>query len=87
MRQVRIQLPGVLSDEAPVRFGQWLAENGDAVHEGERVAEVLADGVLVYVTAPASGVLQCNDLSPGAEMTVASSLGMIRADDEVSAGD
>jgi len=87
MRQVPVQLSDVLSKDAPVRFVQWLVDNGDTVYQGERVAEVLSGGVLVYVVAPASGAMRRENLRPGTELPVAGSLGVIRADDEESAGD
>ena len=52
-----IVLPYQGVGDAPVRLVQWLVDVGAEAIEGERIAEVLADGVLFIVAAPASGVL------------------------------
>jgi 2-oxoglutarate dehydrogenase E2 component (dihydrolipoamide succinyltransferase) len=40
-----------------VALSLWLVEVGAEVSEGDRVVELLADGVTVDLSAPASGVL------------------------------
>lgn len=87
MREIPVSLPGVLTADAAIVFGQWLVEDGDGVHGGERVAEVLTQGVLVYVTAPTDGTLRQRPLMPGAPLRIASTLGEIHADDEESLGE
>ena len=52
-----IELPDLDVGDAPVRLVQWLIDVGTEVIEGEHVAEVLADGVLFHVAAPATGTL------------------------------
>lgn len=85
--ELPLRLPDLLAADSQLAFGQWLVEDGDPVHEGERLAEVLTQGVLVYVTAPRDGTLRQRPLMPGAPLTVASTLGEILADDEESAGE
>jgi pyruvate/2-oxoglutarate dehydrogenase complex dihydrolipoamide acyltransferase (E2) component len=53
-----MQTPVTLPDlGAAVRFGLWYVEVGDAVFEGDRLAEVLMEGASIAVTAPAAGRL------------------------------
>ena len=63
-----IMLPDLGVGDAPIQLVQWLVEVGAEVIEGERVAEVLADGVLFHVEAPASGLLTLIFVSRGAEL-------------------
>jgi pyruvate/2-oxoglutarate dehydrogenase complex dihydrolipoamide acyltransferase (E2) component len=43
--------------EECVTISLWLVEVGDVVTDGDRVVELLSDGVTVDLPAPASGVL------------------------------
>lgn len=52
-----IRLPELGLGEGRVTVSLWLMEVGDAVVEGDRVVELLSDGVTVDLPAPASGVL------------------------------
>ena len=63
--------------DAPVRLVQWLVDVGAEVIEGERVAEVLADGVLFNVAAPVSGILTTIQASRGTKLRAADVLGQI----------
>ena len=38
-------------------FGQWLVGEGEAVTEGDRVAELLIPGASIDVAAPRTGIL------------------------------
>ena len=55
MRQVPIHLPVQVTADASARFGQWLVDEGGEVLAGDRLAEVLTSGVLVYVAARRTG--------------------------------
>jgi 2-oxoglutarate dehydrogenase E2 component (dihydrolipoamide succinyltransferase) len=48
-------LPDLGVDEVAVSL--WLVESGTEVVQGDRLIEVVADGVTVDLPAPASGVL------------------------------
>lgn len=39
------------------QFGQWLVGEGEAVTEGDRVAELLIPGASIDVSAPRTGIL------------------------------
>lgn len=52
---VSILVPSLGPDR--VTFGLWLVSGGEAVNEGDRVAEVLIPGACVDLIAPASGTL------------------------------
>lgn len=87
MREIPISLPDVLSADEDIVFGQWLVEEGTAVMVGERVAEVLSAGVLVYVAAPAEGTLIRANIMPGSPLTITSTLGVIRSEEKESAAE
>lgn len=87
MHEVPISLPDVLSADEAIVFGQWLVDDGASVIGGERVAEVLSAGVLVYVAAPAEGRLIRTNIMPGTPLTIATTLGAIETRDEESAGE
>ena len=87
MHEIPVTLPDVLSADEAIVFGQWLVDNGAVVMSGERVAEVLSAGVLVYVAAPAEGRLIRANIMPGTPLTIAATLGTIHARDEESAGE
>ncbi len=72
-----IELPDLGVGDAPVRLVQWLVEAGAEVIEGERVAEVLADGVLFHVEAPASGTLIEINTSAGRMIGDSARIGVI----------
>lgn len=72
-----IELPDLGVGDAPVRFVQWVVEVGAEVIVGERIAEVLADGVLFHVAAPASGVLTAIEVSRDAPLQAGDVLGRI----------
>ena len=74
---IPIELPDLGSSDAPVRLVQWLVDAGSEVIEGERIAEVLADGVLFHVAAPASGSLTMIACTGGAELRRGDVLGWI----------
>ncbi len=69
---VPITLPDLGGPRAT--FSLWYVRVGDAVFEGDRVAEVLIPGATVDVPAPASGVLAerrafpQDPLEPGQEL-------------------
>lgn len=72
-----IELPHLGVGDAPIQLVQWLVAVGAEVIEGERVAEVLADGVLFHVEAPASGLLTSILVSGGAQLSSDVVLGYI----------
>ena len=51
--RVEITLPELGAD--PVVFSLWFVDPGDAIYEGDRVAEVLCNGATFDVSAPATG--------------------------------
>jgi 2-oxoglutarate dehydrogenase E2 component (dihydrolipoamide succinyltransferase) len=50
-------LPDLGMGDRPIMLSLWLVPAGSEVTEGDRVVEVLADGVTVDLPAPASGTL------------------------------
>lgn len=62
------------------RFSLWHVRPGEAVYEGDRVAEVVIPGVAIDLVAPASGVFAGRDVLPGDVVTAGQRLGHIEAD-------
>ncbi|MEK6259057.1 MAG: lipoyl domain-containing protein [Planctomycetota bacterium] len=55
--RVSLSLPDLGVGDEPVRVSGWLADRGDLVLEGDRVAEVMISGVTFDVEATHSGQL------------------------------
>lgn len=85
--RVPIRLPDIGAGDEPIRFGQWLVDEGDAVLTGDRLAEVLAGSVLFHVASPAEGTLIRGDAMPEGVLTVGAVLGVIDTQAAVSSGD
>jgi pyruvate/2-oxoglutarate dehydrogenase complex dihydrolipoamide acyltransferase (E2) component len=79
-----MQTPVILPDlgARPVRFSLWLADPGDQVYRGDRLAEVLADGATFDVSAPATGRLVERLAWPRDLLTAGQVLGVMEADPE-----
>ncbi|MBI5671170.1 MAG: 2-oxo acid dehydrogenase subunit E2 [Chloroflexi bacterium] len=60
----------------------WLKKVGDAVKQGEVIAEIESDKATVEVEAPADGVLLQTDAQPGDSLTSGAVLGTIGAPNE-----
>lgn len=84
MQEVPICLPSVCQEEEDILFGQWLVDDGEEVLAGDRVAEVLSSGILVYVAAPVEGTLLQGNFRGGAVVSTTASLGIVLANDEDS---
>lgn len=55
--EVSIVCPDLGVTSGGVEVVQWLVDPGTVVCAGDRVLELLAEGVVVHVVAPADGVL------------------------------
>ena len=86
MQHVPIRLPEIVSADDECRFGQWLVDDGDSVLAGDRVAEILTRGVLVYVASPAEGTLIQRVISSGRPLSTGESIGEIVTNAEEPAG-
>ena len=74
--------PIVLPDlgASPVYFSLWLADPGDPVFEGDRLAEVLAAGASFDVAAPATGRLVERHAWPRDLLAPGQVLGVVEAE-------
>ncbi len=86
-RRIPIDVPDIGAGDEPVRFGQWLVDDGDAVLAGDRIAEVLTSGILFCVASPAEGTLIRGSIVPGATITVGETIGEIVFQDVESSGE
>ncbi|MBX9788828.1 MAG: lipoyl domain-containing protein [Pirellulales bacterium] len=53
----QLVLPDLGLGELPITASLWLVEPGSRVTQGDRLLEVLADGVTVDLPSPVTGVL------------------------------
>lgn len=79
MNAVPIVLPDLGSDRC--RLSLWLVRTGEAVREGDRVAEVVFPGAVVDIAAPTDGVLRERIARPGDALAAGQRLGTIEAAD------
>lgn len=70
-------LPELGLDQTPVVAGAWLKRPGDRVIEGDRLLEILAEGVTIDLPAPASGVLAETLVAENEELKVGQRLAVI----------
>lgn len=54
---VDLVVPDLGLGERPVFLSVWLVDGGSEVTEGDRLVELVSDGVTIDLSAPASGVL------------------------------
>jgi pyruvate/2-oxoglutarate dehydrogenase complex dihydrolipoamide acyltransferase (E2) component len=59
------------------RVVQWLMEPGSPVSPGDRVVELLADGVLFHVSCDVSGVIVRIDRPRGSDVTPGETLAWV----------
>jgi 2-oxoglutarate dehydrogenase E2 component (dihydrolipoamide succinyltransferase) len=71
---IPVCIPRLADDDRECTFVQWLAELGSHVDQGDWIAELLMDGVLFSLEAPATGMLvklgamPQSHVSPGREI-------------------
>jgi pyruvate/2-oxoglutarate dehydrogenase complex dihydrolipoamide acyltransferase (E2) component len=52
-----VLLPDLGTRDEPVRISTWLVDPGETVEAGDRIVELLVQGITFDVAAPQSGVL------------------------------
>ncbi|HEX4149409.1 MAG TPA: lipoyl domain-containing protein [Pirellulales bacterium] len=77
--RITLLLPELGLDDAPIVLSLWLVPLGSEVAEGDRLVEVLADGVTVDLPSPASGVLVEMAAGEDDSIRVGQLLGVIEA--------
>ena len=73
--------------EEPVHVSCWLVDLGEPVDEGDRLVQVLVQGVTFDVPAPATGTLTRIEKSLDAQVRVGETLGWIDSGHENVASD
>lgn len=56
-REVLIAVPDLGFEDQAVTVGVWMVNVGEQVHIGDRLVEISCPGVLIPITADASGTL------------------------------
>jgi pyruvate/2-oxoglutarate dehydrogenase complex dihydrolipoamide acyltransferase (E2) component len=75
-----VVVPELGADE--IEVVQWLVEIDSPVSLGDRLLELLADGVLFHLSADVSGVLMQLDCQRGGSVHAGETLGWIEPADE-----
>lgn len=66
----------------PIVLSTWLVRLGSEVNQGDRIVELLADGVTVDLSSPASGRLVEACVDEDASVCVGQVLGRVEAPEE-----
>lgn len=77
-RHVPIAVPEL--GASSIRFSLWHVAVGDAVVEGDRVAELVIPGAVFDVSAPVSGTLVERTAQPGDTVVVHQVIGTLQED-------
>jgi pyruvate/2-oxoglutarate dehydrogenase complex dihydrolipoamide acyltransferase (E2) component len=77
-----VLLPEIGTDDEELRVSCWLVDLGDAVVAGDRIVEILFDGVTFDVTAEHSGRVTRIERSLDAVVRAGDTLGWIETDEE-----
>jgi pyruvate/2-oxoglutarate dehydrogenase complex dihydrolipoamide acyltransferase (E2) component len=72
-----IVMPDAGTDCEPVRVSAWLVQPGDRVTVGDRVVEVLIDGVTFDITTEIGGRFATIEIPVGSLVRVGMTLGWI----------
>jgi len=75
-------LPELGAGDEELRVSCWLVDLGDAVGEGDRVVEILLDGVTFDVTAEKSGKITRIEKSLESVVRAGDVLGWIETEDD-----
>lgn len=74
-------MPDIGAEEQTLQLVQWLVEPGAEVLSGDRLAEVVAAGVLFYVQSPFNGMIVSLDKPTGAQVNLGNVLARMRIDE------
>jgi len=81
-RTIDVLLPDLESGDDPVRFVTWLVAEGARVIPGERIAELLTQGIVWQLEATASGILTQLSAQPGRVVSSGELLARITVQDD-----
>ena len=76
-----VTVPELDDRSRPLQLVQWLVDPGTRVHAGDRIAELLAAGVVFHLAAPVDGVLQQVKVRAHSPVVVGDVLAWIAADE------
>lgn len=77
----QIIINGIEEEGDGAFFSDWLVEVGEAVTEGEPIAEIMTDKVTLDILSPATGVLASADAEPEAQLKLGQVIGIVRSAD------
>ena len=79
---IPIEMPQLDYNVAHSTLITWLKKEGDSINQGEVVAEIETDKIVIEVAAPSSGILRKVMVPNGTTVPVGSLLGIITTEDE-----
>lgn len=75
--RIPITVPDFQLGEEPLRLGEWSVEIGDAVDEGECLAELICPGLAVDLLSPTTGTIADLLRQPEQPVTTGDVLGWV----------
>jgi pyruvate/2-oxoglutarate dehydrogenase complex dihydrolipoamide acyltransferase (E2) component len=82
--QTAVRLPELGAGDDEIRVSCWLVDLGDAVGAGDRIVELLIDGVTFDLSVECTGILTRIDKSLDAIVRTGDILGWIETDETSS---
>lgn len=79
-----LRMPEVAANATHATLLNWLKREGDAVHEGEGLAEIETDKAVVELEAETAGTMGAQLIAAGAEVEVGAPVGVLLAAGETS---
>ena len=82
-KEIPIITPEIGAEEQAVRLSCWLVDVGDPVNSGDRIVELVLNGITFDISAEVSGILSQIDVYADSEVQPGLKLGEI----EISSSD
>ncbi|MBR0380933.1 MAG: lipoyl domain-containing protein [Eubacterium sp.] len=79
--KVEVAMPKMGFSEADVTLTQWLKNEGDAVVQGEPIAELEGEKIVNNLESPVSGTLAKQCIEEGTEAQIGTVVAIIEADE------
>lgn len=81
VREIAISVPELGAGDRPIEVVQWLVDETRMVSAGDRIVELLADGVVFHLTSDRAGLLDRIERSRGAVVQAGETLAWLTAGD------
>ena len=78
--QVEVKMPKLGMSEADITLTQWLKAEGDAVEQGDPIAEVEGEKIANDIEAPVAGILKKICIEEGTEAAIGTVIAIIETE-------